>query len=166
MPKYSQRSHGRLDTVHIDLQIIFHEVIKGYDNTILYGRRTAAEQNELYKKGRRFDGENWVIENRSEVVTFRDGYFRRSNHQPPEGEVVGFAVDAVPYHQDYPHIRWKGRAAREAIVHFAGYVLGIASRLKAEGIIEHDIRWGGDWDSDRDLEEETFFDGAHFELVR
>ena len=41
---------------------------------------------------------------------------------------------------------------------FGGYVLGIANKL---GIA---VKWGGDWDSDTDLNDQTFFDLVHFEL--
>jgi len=43
--------------------------------------------------------------------------------------------------------------------HFAGYVQRTAEDL---GI---DIRWGGDWDSDRNVNDQTFNDLVHFELL-
>jgi peptidoglycan L-alanyl-D-glutamate endopeptidase CwlK len=43
--------------------------------------------------------------------------------------------------------------------HFAGYVRGIADQLGIK------IRWGGDWDSDFDLDDQTFMDLVHFELL-
>jgi hypothetical protein len=41
--------------------------------------------------------------------------------------------------------------------YFGGYVLGVASETG------DDIRWGGDWDGDRSLEDQTFHDLPHFE---
>jgi len=41
---------------------------------------------------------------------------------------------------------------------FAGYVKGIAKGLDIP------IRWGGDWDSDNDFNDQTFYDLWHFEL--
>lgn len=61
------------------------------------------------------------------------------------------AVDAIP-----DPIDWKDR---ERILYFAGFVLGIAA---AQGIA---IRHGGDWNGNRQVKDESFFDGAHFELV-
>lgn len=49
----------------------------------------------------------------------------------------------------------KGRATYYA---FAGYVLGTAQQM---GI---PIRWGGDWDGDRDLMDQDFDDLVHFEV--
>lgn len=61
------------------------------------------------------------------------------------------AVDAIPDPVD-----WKDR---ERILYFAGFILGIAA---ARGII---IRHGGDWNRNRQVKDESFFDGAHFELA-
>ncbi|NHZ84283.1 MAG: M15 family peptidase [Planctomycetia bacterium] len=52
---------------------------------------------------------------------------------------------------------WK--ATREEFVYMAGKIEGIAMTL---GI---SIRWGGNWDSDNDLKDQTFMDLAHFELI-
>ena len=43
----------------------------------------------------------------------------------------------------------------------AGVVMAAAKELK----VDHKIRWGGDWDSDMKLAEETFRDLAHWELI-
>lgn len=42
---------------------------------------------------------------------------------------------------------------------FAGCVLAVAYQLNIK------IRWGGDWDSDKDFSDQTFDDLMHFELV-
>jgi peptidoglycan L-alanyl-D-glutamate endopeptidase CwlK len=34
------------------------------------------------------------------------------------------------------------------------------------GAIKHRIRWGGDWDMDNDLSDNTFNDLVHFELYK
>lgn len=60
------------------------------------------------------------------------------------------AVDVVPY-----PVSWKDT---NQMRYFAGFVVGIAATM---GIT---IRWGGDWDSDRDLNDQTFFDFPHFEV--
>lgn len=60
------------------------------------------------------------------------------------------AVDSAPSPLD-----WKDA---KSFYYFAGIVKGIASML---GI---PIRWGGDWDGDSDLNDQTFNDLCHFEL--
>lgn len=60
------------------------------------------------------------------------------------------AVDVIPYPID-----WN---ARDRFVYFAGFVKGIATSLGVN------IRWGGDWDCDTELADNTFDDLPHFEL--
>lgn len=74
----------------------------------------------------------------------------RSKHVFP-AEGPSLAVDVAPY-----PIKWNDLNRFYA---FAGYVVG---RARGLGI---NIRWGGDWDSDRDFTDQTFNDLVHFELV-
>jgi peptidoglycan L-alanyl-D-glutamate endopeptidase CwlK len=82
----------------------------------------------------------------------------RSKVQWPNGKHnsnPSMAVDTVPWFSNKPNIRWNDS---QKFYHFAGYVLAVADQL---GI---GIRWGGDWDSDGELHDQTFFDLPHFEL--
>jgi len=65
--------------------------------------------------------------------------------------LVGKAVDVVPY-----PISW---ANTKRFYYFAGIVKAVAKQM---GI---GIRWGGDWDMDNDLDDQTFMDLVHFELL-
>jgi len=73
-----------------------------------------------------------------------------SKHVYPLSE-LSQAADVAPYPVD-----WKDTIRFYA---FAGFVLGVASQLGVK------LRWGGDWDSDRNVAEETFRDLPHFELA-
>lgn len=64
--------------------------------------------------------------------------------------LIGHAVDVAPYPIDW--------SDRERFTYFAGFVMGIASQ---QGI---NLRWGGDWDQDKDLNDNSFDDLPHFEL--
>ena len=68
----------------------------------------------------------------------------KHNHDP------SLAVDVAPYPVDWDDL--------ERFRAFGGYVLGTADQM---GI---SIRWGGDWDSDRDFKDHSFVDLPHFEL--
>lgn len=61
------------------------------------------------------------------------------------------AVDVNPW-----PFRWSRE--RESI-YFAGFVMGIAQKM---GI---SIRWGGDWNQDHDLQNQTLNDYPHFEVI-
>jgi peptidoglycan L-alanyl-D-glutamate endopeptidase CwlK len=65
------------------------------------------------------------------------------------------AVDVGPYYLDSPHIRWNDR---DGFYHFAGYVRGKADSL---GI---PIVWGGDWNNNFILTDQSFYDLVHFQL--
>jgi peptidoglycan L-alanyl-D-glutamate endopeptidase CwlK len=51
------------------------------------------------------------------------------------------------------------------LYYFGGWVQGVAQRLKDEGKMTYSIRWGGDWNGNKDLDDQTFFDLVHFELI-
>lgn len=61
------------------------------------------------------------------------------------------ATDACPYPID-----WKDR---ERMTLFAGFVLGTAKEM---GIT---LKWGGDWDGDYAVKDNSFDDLLHFEII-
>jgi peptidoglycan L-alanyl-D-glutamate endopeptidase CwlK len=89
------------------------------------------------------DQNKFFAEGKSEVK-FPDG---KHNKLPAE------AIDLVPYING--RLAWDVRQC----YHFAGYVLATAHRL---GI---PIRCGADWDGDTDVNDQTFNDLTHFELL-
>lgn len=79
---------------------------------------------------------------------------KKSKLDWPNGKhnkVPSLAVDAAPYPLDWNDLR--------RFAYFAGYVLGVANQMGIK------LRWGGDWDRDHELKDNTFNDLAHFELV-
>ena len=77
------------------------------------------------------------------------------------------AFDVAEYHSDIVgHIDWGSKYEMWAN---ALVILYTARRLKEQGKITHDLRWGGDWNGNGipvflDANE-TFWDAVHFELV-
>ena len=108
-----------------------------------------------------------VIEQAIEIVDFsvlegyrgpdrQDEMFRtgQSKLQWPDSKhnsLPSLAVDIAPYPID-----WEDT---ERFVFLAGVVFTIAIQ---NGI---DLRWGGDWDGDGFMRDETFRDYVHFELL-
>jgi len=134
MPKYSKTSKGKLATCHKDLQTIFEYVIKYFDNSIICGHRTEEKQNAAYRKG----------------------YSKLKYPQSKHNKLPAMAVDAIPW-----PIVWDDH---DRMRHFAGYVMMAGKMLKEQGKITHNVRWGGDWDMDTELKDNTFQDLPHFEL--
>lgn len=79
------------------------------------------------------------------------GTSRTQHSKHVTGDQPSRAVDVAPYPVD-----WKQTGRFYA---FAGFVLGTAKQLGIR------IRWGGDWDDDRDFQDQTFNDLVHFEIV-
>lgn len=134
MPKFGLKSLQKLSTCDERLQRVFKEVIKHWDCTILEGHRDEETQNEYYRTG-------------------------RSKLKYPAGKhnaLPSKAVDAAPYFESAPHIRWNDTSS---FYYFAGFVVGIAASMGIK------LRWGGDWDSDKDTKDQNFNDLPHFELV-
>ena len=85
----------------------------------------------------------------------QEEYFRtgRSKVQWPNSKHNQFpslAVDAAPWPID-----WNDT---QRFYHFGGFVLGVAL------VLDIPLRWGGDWDMDNDLNDQTFMDLVHFEI--
>ena len=78
----------------------------------------------------------------------------KSQIQWPDGKhntAPSLAVDVTPY-----PVKWDDRE-RQTL--FAGYVIATA---KTMGVT---LRWGGDWDRDTEVRDNSFDDLVHFEIV-
>ena len=147
MAKHGKRSKECLATAHTNLQDLFGSVILDFDHSVIDGHRTPEEQFELFKRGRRLESGVWVIQNRLQVVTFKDGYKRLSGHN----YLPSRALDVTPH-----PIRW---GDTDRMYYFAGVVM---ERARAMGL---KVRWLGDADGDTVVSDESFVDLPHFEVV-
>ena len=137
MNKFSKISKSRLKTCHNDLQVLFAHVIQEYDCTIVCGYRGKEEQDKAYKEGK------------SKLK------YPQSKHN----RVPSTAVDAAPYKNGA--IDW----SRPQMLFFAGYVKGVADKLYQVGVMTHKLRLGADWNMNNDIDDESFQDIPHFELL-
>lgn len=133
----SAHDQERLQGVH---PILIHKVeqlylgLPAYHLFVVQGVRTAEQQHTLWLQGR-------DVAHPGPVVTDKDGYVKRSNHQPKLQDGFGHAVDLAFLPDPQTHDPWSdvwpwaslGRAAQG---------LGLV--------------WGGNWKS--------LVDRDHFEL--
>ena len=135
---FGKTSKERLETCHSDLGTLFNYVVRKYDCSILQGYRSRAEQNSYFKSGQ--SKLKWP----------------KSKHNSKPSR----AVDVAPYPIDWGEsgTQEQRRKAIARFYHFAGYVLAMAEVLNIE------VRWGGDWDSDKDFADQNFDDLVHWEL--
>lgn len=96
-----------------------------------------------------------ILEGHRGLVAQNKAYTEgKSQLKWPDGKhnkTPSIAVDAIPYPIDW--------GDRERMGYFAGWVLGTASRMGIK------LRWGGDWDMDTQVKDNSFDDLVHFELI-
>lgn len=141
MAKFSNKSQSKLDTCHPDLQLLANEVLRFHDCSVVWGHRNEAEQDLMIKR-------------KVSKLPFPQS---KHNRYPSQ------AMDLVAYVPSLGGIVWTIKYS----LYFAGYVLATADRLYKEGKMEHRVRWGGNWSTQRDksFTKVAFYDGYHFELI-
>jgi len=157
---FGAKSEKELSSCNSDLQMIMKEAIKisPIDFGIVYGRRPAELQFELFKKGRELQSGVWIIVNKKFVVTNLDGYQKKSMHNYEPSK----AVDIRIYVPGHPELAYDP----EHLCYVAGIIMTVADQLFKERWISHRIRWGGNWDQDGIiLFDQSLADRPHFEII-
>ena len=147
MPRFGRTSSRNLETCHEDLIRVFEVVVIIHDCSVLCGARDEEEQTQAHESG-------------ASEVEYPDSTHNRT---PSDG------TDVSPY--PIPD-KWGDidmDATFEEIQHqikerhkfysLAGTVLGVAHTLGIR------IRWGGDWDGDKDFNDQKFDDLVHYERI-
>jgi peptidoglycan LD-endopeptidase CwlK len=139
MPAFSKSSFTQLSTCHPDLQTLFFEVIKYFDCIVLEGFRGKEKQDEAFNAG-------------NSKLKWPNG---KHNQMP------SFAVDVAPFSPKLS-VDWSDV---KRMYYFAGQVMAIARQLKDAGKMTHGIIYGGDWNNNTEVSDQTFNDLVHFELI-
>lgn len=149
MAIFGEKSKECLKSVHPDLRLIHERVISKYnfDHTILEGLRT----DELQLK--------YFLDGKSKIDP-RDQKQRLTAMHLIKEDGFSHATDSAPYPIDFSN----KEKARARFYLFAGLMFAACAELISEGKITHTLRWGGDWDSDKDFTDQDFDDLPHFEL--
>lgn len=137
--RFSRRSMENLKDVNHLLISVVVTALKKYssvDFSVIEGMRSSERQQELFKKGT--------------TQTLR------SKHRPQE-DGYSHAVDLLP---SLPKVSgseiWEHKEAFKAVSD---------AMFKGSKDLNIKIRWGGDWNENGRSDDETFYDGPHFELV-
>ena len=145
MNTWGVRSRSVLDTLCPDLALLCDTVLSYHDCSLIWGYRGEDEQNRLFNA-------------RPQLSKVEDP-LRRHNQKPSS------AVDIIPYIHGIGGITGNKPGDLRYFDKFAGVVLGIAHMLYMGGEMKHEITWGGDWDGDHDLSDQTFNDLYHYQLI-
>ena len=82
---------------------------------------------------------------------FAEGESKLKYPQSKHNKTPSLAADVLPYPIDWNDTN--------RMRYFAGFVVGIAATMGIK------IRWGGDWNQNTELKDNSFNDLPHFELV-
>ena len=127
----SRGSMNNMRGVHPDMILIYTESIKvspiDFGVPRDGGLRLAERQKEMFDDPK--------------IETKCDGYKNRSNHQM-KGDGYGHALDFFAY------INGKASWDKIHLAIIAGVIMSTAKRLKKEGRISIEIKWGGTFGSD------------------
>lgn len=126
---FGARSQAQITSLQPDFKALLEASIAVSPNDfgipVLGGARTADQQHELWQQGR--NG------NPGKVVTQKDGYNDKSEHQIKDDE-FGYAVDVVPYISKAFTWNWE---------FIFPIIKTIGTEARKRGI---SLRWGGVWD--------------------
>ena len=82
---------------------------------------------------------------------FAEGKSKQKYPQGKHNKTPSLAADVLPYPIDWNDTN--------RMRYFAGFVVGIAATMGIK------LRWGGDWNQNTELKDNSFNDLPHFELV-
>ena len=160
--KLGKSSKKVYDTLHPDLQTIISWGLSkcAVDFTLYEGHRPPAVQFQYYKKGRELDHRTgkYSVVNKKAVITNVDGYniIGKHNYNPSH------AVDLRAYVPNKEQLTWD----TEHLSYIAASLIMVAEFLYEDGIIQHKLRWGGNWDKDGDLADNNLCDRPHLEIYK
>lgn len=144
---FGKRSSRELDTCHPDIQKVMQMAISltRIDFGVSEGHRAVSRQKLLYDQG----------------LSKIDGVSKLGKHNLYPSE----ACDIYIYH---PNDKLRRQLAYDkcSLAYVAGVIQTCATKLLETGEINHDVRWGGNWDQDGViLIDQRFDDMPHFELI-
>lgn len=87
----------------------------------------------------------------------RDGFSKVVWPNSKHNKNPSMAMDIVPWPIDWRPQRF---------YYFGGRIIQIAEDMREAGEMVHRVRWGGDWDMDTEVLDQSFFDLGHFELIQ
>ena len=160
MANHGSRSKSFLSTCTQAIQLVFTQVVRGFDHSILDGSRTPKQQ-----KWKVESGASKTLDSKH-IPRKPDGSYR------PGGKSK--AVDAAPYPIVWPDVKAFNaildqlsedeRAELKEYIKtvgrfyaFNGYVIGTGDAMGVS------LRGGHDWDGDWDFTDQGFDDLVHFE---
>lgn len=134
----SQKSQAKLNTCHPDLKRIVNKAVEILESKNLHITLTVLEGTRDEETQNKY---------------YAEGISKLKFPHSKHNQNPSLAVDIKP-----DRVGWATLKDKASFYRLAGLIEAIAYY---EGV---GIRWGGDWDMDNDLTDQTFDDLPHFEL--
>lgn len=156
---YGARSLERLGTTVDPLQRLMKRVGENFPNTILEGERTVEQQEKNVAKGVSKTMNSKHVRSPAEAVDAAPDPLEWPQSGKLQSRIESVAGQLTD-EQETEIMALVGEYVKDVArwYYFGGFVLGTAEEM------DIDIRWGGDWDGDRDLDDQSFDDLPHFEV--
>lgn len=139
MPEPSASDRQKLNKCHPDIRLVGLVVARHWPCVVASTYRGKEEQNQLYRDGK-------------SKLKYPESMHNKTDD---EGNPQSRAMDI------YPVVPGEGVpwGNEKYFYFFGGYVLATAAQM---GI---DLRWGGNWSENYNLDDQSFNDLGHFELA-
>ena len=160
--RYGTQSQARLALASDDLRRLFVEVDPRFPHSVLEVARTAEQQAQNVATGvsQTLDSRHLDGPPANAVDAAPDPL--RWPKLPQQLEALLMSVGV----QDRPGFRTLLAGYVKQVArwyYFGGYVLGTADQMRRHGELTRPVRWGGDWNGDRQVDDQRFDDLPHFE---
>lgn len=132
----SEVEKQRVETCLPDIQLVVNKIIEKWNVAVMFGHRGKEDQDKAFAAG------NTKLK------------WPNSPHNTNPSKAIDMCPVEVVNKREV--IDWKDTARMHL---FAGYVLATAESLGVK------LRWGGDWDQDTEVKDNSFDDLVHFELI-
>jgi len=157
MPSFSEYSKRNLSSTHWGIQKVANHAIGIFDFRVTCGFRGKAAQDQAFMEGKSQKQFPGSMHNRYLDLNANPPLGEDPDPDNPDPKMHSApAFDFVPYPVD-----WNDR---DRAYHLAGIIIGVADTMYRMGEIPYRLRWGGNWDSDSILTDQSFFDLWHFEV--
>lgn len=156
MPSFSQQSNEKLEQCHPYLRKLMRSLIFYINFSVITGARNKEDQDEAFGKGT--SKKKWPDGNHNALIALPENEREEYKDKLP---FYSNAIDIAPY-----PVNWEEKE-KIRFYYLAGFIMKGFRDLQMKGDIPFAVklRWGGDWDGDFDLTDQTFYDLGHFELI-
>lgn len=162
MPIFSEKSLVYLNECHPILQMAAHSVIQYVDFKVICSARNEADQLKAFNSGA--SKLKWPNGKHNCIRAFPELERQTAHKKWPMVPEYSMALDIIPYPIPKQGNIWDEKYAYRFSYIIAHFNMCIY-QMFLDGLSSYIPRTGCDWDGDGDLDDQTFNDLGHIELI-